>query len=352
MDQGHYSDKVIAITEKRIAQIAGKNHDKLPRTKRRIPIIGVHGSGIDVEKRGTQSNVIGLARNNRVDDGKDSNKRGKRQSRKMRVVAITSGKGGVGKTNVVANLGYTLSQMGARVLILDADLGLGNLDILLGITPKYNLSHVIAGEKAISDIAVEAPGNMYILPAASGIEDVTHLTSDQRSRLLGELQQFTDTIDVLLIDTAAGISSNVMCFNTAAEEVLVVVSPEPTSITDAYALMKVLSLRYGTKSFKLLVNLASDTDEASEVYRQIQLVTDRFLDISIDYLGYVLFDKNVPRCVRRQKIVSDIFPATDSSQCFSALARKLFNSPSGTAPEGGTDGFWKNLFGTNGDESA
>ena len=270
----------------------------------------------------------------------------------MRVVAITSGKGGVGRTNVVANLGYTLSQMGARVLILDADLGMGNLDILLGINPKYNLSHVIAGEKSISDIAVKAPGDMYILPAASGIEDVTHLTRDQGRRLLSELQLFKDTIDFLLIDTAAGISSNVMCFNTAAEEVLVLVSPEPTSIADAYALMKVLSLRYRRKSFKLLVNLASDTDEASEVYQQIQLVTDRFLDIHIEYLGCVLFDKNVPECVRRQEIVSDMFPGTHASQCFSALARKLFNSPPGTAPKGGTDTFWKNLFDAKGDESA
>ena len=149
------------------------------------------------------------------------------------VIAITSGKGGVGKTNIVANLGFALSQMGKRVLILDADLGLGNIDVLLGLTPKYNLSHVVMGEKVIPEIVIEGPMKLKILPASSGIQELTQLTEDQRTRILAELKLFLDPIDILLIDTAAGISSNVMYFNTAAQQILVVVTPEPTSMTDA-----------------------------------------------------------------------------------------------------------------------
>jgi flagellar biosynthesis protein FlhG len=161
-----------------------------------------------------------------------------------RIIAITSGKGGVGKTSIVANLGYAFGQLGKKVLILDADLGLGNLDILLGLAPKYNLSHVITGEKNITEITLEGPGNIKILPASSGIQELTLLTTKQRDHILAELDLLIEPVDILLIDTAAGISSNVMHFNAAAQEIIVVVAPEPTSITDAYALMKVLSLNY------------------------------------------------------------------------------------------------------------
>ena len=352
MDQGNYPDKVISINQKRIAPVEPRSPQKFWSVRSKFSFLGLRDSDATMERRPRNSNVIGLTDRRKTGHRAGADDRVDRATSNMRVIAITSGKGGVGKTNVVANLGYALSQMGERILILDADFGLGNLDILLGVTPRYNLSHVIAGEKSISEIVVEGPGNIQILPAASGIEEVTQLSSDQRNRLLYELQLFTDTIDVLFIDTAAGISSNVLAFNKAAQEILVVVSPEPTSITDAYALMKVMSMKYETRNFKLLVNSASDSNEAYEVYRQLQLVTNRFLDITIDYLGCILVDKNVPRCVRRQKIVSDVLPATVASQCFYAIARKLKKQSSAPDWGDGTDGFWENLFDGDDDDSA
>jgi flagellar biosynthesis protein FlhG len=213
--------------------------------------------------------------------------------------------------------------LGKNTLILDADLGLGNLDVLLGITPRYNLSHVIAGEKTIHDVTVLGPGNVKIIPASSGIQELTELSRKQRLQIQNELNLMTDSVEILLVDTAAGISANVTYFNTTAQEIIVVVSPEPTSITDAYALMKVLSLKYSAKYFKLLVNLAPSMQEAYEIFRQLNLVTDRFLDISIEYFGHILFDDKVAKCVKRQKIVSEVFPDTKASRCFAALAKKL-----------------------------
>jgi len=264
-----------------------------------------------------------------------------------RVIAVTSGKGGVGKTNIVANLGYAFSRLGQKVLILDADLGLGNLDVLLGLAPKYNLSHVIMGEKSISEIIVEGPGNMRILPASSGIQELTQLTQNQKIQILTALDQVIDSVDILLIDTAAGISSNVMDFNVTAHEIIVVVSPEPTSITDAYALMKVLSLKYSEKCCKVIVNQAGTSQQGREVFRQLNLVAERFLEMTIDYLGSVLFDANITKGVKHQRLVSDLYPDTRASKCFSDLARKIFYSPSTHVPKGNSNFFWHHLIETN-----
>lgn len=264
-----------------------------------------------------------------------------------RVIAVTSGKGGVGKTNIVANLGYAFSRLRQKVLILDADLGLGNLDVLLGLAPTYNLSHVIMGEKSISEIIVEGPGNMLILPASSGIQELTQLTQSQKIKILSELDEVIDSVDILLIDTAAGISSNVMDFNVTAHEIIVVVSPEPTSITDAYALMKVLSLRYAQKCCKVIVNLSSTSQQGREVFRQLNLVAERFLDMNIDYLGSVLFDAKITKGVKQQKLVTDFYPDTRASKCFSDLARKILHSPATRVPKGNSNFFWHHLIETN-----
>ena len=262
---------------------------------------------------------------------------------KARVIAITSGKGGVGKTSIVANLGYSFTRMGKKVLILDADLGLGNLDVLLGLAPKYNLSHVIMDEKRIEDILIEGPGKMKILPASSGIQEFTNLTRKQKINILTQLDQLIDSVDVLLIDTAAGISSNVMDFNATAQDIVVVVSPEPTSITDAYALVKVLSLKYSEKVCKLLVNRTTRPEEGREVFRQLHLVTDRFLDINIEYLGCILDDEKVTRGVKSQKIVCELFPDTQASRCFRDLARKISAMPPVNLPKDGSNLFLRHI---------
>jgi flagellar biosynthesis protein FlhG len=292
---------------------------------------------------GSSSNVISLSRKLAAKNAMAPSPQPDKGSR-TRVIAISSGKGGVGKTNIVANLGISLSRLGKKVMIFDADLGLGNLDILLGLSPKYNFSHVALGEKTLSEIIVEGPCNIKILPASSGIQEMANLSKSQTADLLSELYAVIDPIDILLIDTAAGISSNVMYFNAIAQEVLVVVSPEPTSITDAYALMKILSIRYGVKQFKLLVNMVSDIQEAQEVYRQLKLVAERFLDIVIEYIGHVNYDKNITRGVRQQKAVCDLYPETQASRCFNSLAVKLCQSPLGASPPKNTRLFWQELI--------
>ena len=287
--------------------------------------------------------VISLTRKREErDDSAPKNTRRLRGSN-SRVIAITSGKGGVGKTSIVGNLGYAFAKLGKKVLILDADLGLGNLDVLLGLAPKYNLSHVILGERKIDEILVQGPGKMNILPASSGIQELTNLNKDQKIEILKQLDILIDSVDVLFIDTAAGISSNVMDFNATAQEVVVVVSPEPTSITDAYALMKVLSLKYSGKACKLIVNMVRRPEEGREVFRQLQIVTDRFLDITIEYLGYVLFDGKVTKGVKTQKIVSELYPDTPASRCFADISRKIANMSPLNLPKGGSNLFWRHL---------
>ncbi len=278
---------------------------------------------------------------------KSSGKTGEKPKSNARVIAITSGKGGVGKTSIVANLGYDFTKLGQKVLIFDADMGLGNLDVLLGLSPRYNLSHVIAGEKSIGDVLVTGPGNMKILPASSGIQELTQLTREQKIQVLTQLDALIDEVDILFIDTAAGISSNVMDFNATAQEIIVVVSPEPTSITDAYALMKVLSLKYSEKGCKLLVNMTGRPDEGREVFRQLHLVTEKFLDISIEYLGCVLYDDNVPRGVKSQKIVSQLYPDSHASKCFKEIARKISAMPPKNVPKGDSNLFWQHLVQNN-----
>jgi len=264
-----------------------------------------------------------------------------------RVISIASGKGGVGKTNIVANLGYAFCKLGKKVLIFDADLGLGNLDILLGLTPKYNLSHVVIGEKKIEEVIVDGPAEMKIIPAASGIQELVHLSKKQKMPILIELEELISKFDIFLIDTAAGISSNVLHFNAIAQEILIIISPEPTSITDAYALIKVLSYQYSTKSFNLIVNMAKSSQEARDVYRQLKLVTNRFLDISLAYTGYVLVDENITKGVKLQKMVSELYPDSVSCKCFASIAKKICATKVINRPEESTNLIWQNIFGYN-----
>ncbi|TAJ08710.1 MAG: MinD/ParA family protein [Nitrospirae bacterium] len=262
----------------------------------------------------------------------------------VQVIAVTSGKGGVGKTNVVANLALAMAQTGKRVMVLDADLGLANLDVLLGLVPAYTLAHVLAGEKRLDEIILTGPAGVQILPASSGIQDLTALTSDQQQLLRDEFDRLAQDVDVLLIDTGAGISSNVLFFAVAAQEIMVVASPEPTSITDAYALMKVLSNRFSEKRFRLLVNMVRRREEGPEVYRKIGLVADRFLNISIDYVGAIPADDYVPMAVRRQRAVLDLFPQAPASREFQRLAGTVAQWRVAESPKGSVQFFLQSLI--------
>ena len=263
----------------------------------------------------------------------------------VRVISVTSGKGGVGKTNVVANLAQALSHSGKRVLILDADLGLANMDVLLGLNPRFTLQHVLRGEKRLEEIILDAPGGFKVLPSASGIQEMTELDQSQRLLLLDELDALQDGIDVLLIDTAAGISANVMYFNFAAMEKIVVVTNEPTSLTDAYALIKVLSSKYQQKKFKILVNEARDESEAERIFRHLSQVVDKFLGSpSMDYLGWIPFDKCIPRAVRKQQTVLTLFPDAPASKRIVMIADRLADSVDHLDFEGDIKFFWQKLL--------
>ncbi len=263
--------------------------------------------------------------------------------RPVRVIAITSGKGGVGKTNIAANLAYHLSQMNRKTLILDADMGLANIDVILGIAPKHNLYHVLRGEKTLGDVIVDGPGGMKILPAASGIQGMADLSRGEKLALLDELEGLGDDLDFMLIDTAAGIAGNVIYFNVAAREIIVVVSPEPTSITDAYALIKILYSNYGEKRFMLLANMVRNSNEAREVFLKVSNATSHFLNLSIEYLGYVLDDAKVADAVRHQKALAEIYPDSRASKCLQSIARKLCKLQPEFSESGSLKFFWKSI---------
>lgn len=262
----------------------------------------------------------------------------------LRVIAVTSGKGGVGKTNVVLNLALSLAAGGKRVLVVDADLGLGNLDVLLGMAPRYSLTDVLRGRKRLEEVILPGPSGIQILPAGSGDHELTALTPAQMLALQSEFDRLGQALDVVLIDTGAGISTNVLFFASGAQEILVVVSPEPTSIADAYALMKVLSSRYRESRFRLLVNMARHTREAREVHRRLVLVAERFLRVSIDFAGMVPVDSYLPMAVARQRAVVSAYPQAPSTEAFQRLAQRVIGWEPALSPKGAVQFLWRRLL--------
>jgi flagellar biosynthesis protein FlhG len=262
----------------------------------------------------------------------------------LRVIAVASGKGGVGKTNLTANLAVALARRGLRVCVVDADLGLANLDVLLGLSPAASLRDVLQGERRLRDVMVEGPAGIRIVPAASGFEELTTLTAADRQRLLDEIETLDDSMDALLLDTAAGISPNVLYFAAAAADVLIVITPEPTSLTDAYALIKVLSARYGRREFLVAVNMAAGSSDAEAAFARLSRVAGRFLSVRLEYQGYVPYDDAVPRAVRRQEPVVLDAPGTPASLAVTELARRLAGRPA-PAPSGGLQFFFRRLLG-------
>lgn len=254
-------------------------------------------------------------------DSADSMLRAKRRGPK--ILAVTSGKGGVGKTNIVANLSVSLSELGKKVVVLDADFGLANIDVLLGLTPRYHLGHVLFGNKTLTEIMVQGPKGIRIIPASSGLQRMSELTLAQRNHVVESFTHLEDDTDYFIIDTAAGISRNVIHFLLSAQEVIVVSAPEPTAIVDAYAVIKIVLAEERWKSVRVLINSVERAGEAQEVFGQINSVVKRFLNREVTYLGHIEKDPHMHQAVRSQVLVTHRFPNAPSSRSFRDLALRI-----------------------------
>ena len=262
----------------------------------------------------------------------------------VRVLAVASGKGGVGKTNVSVNLAVSLAHLGKRVMMLDADLGLANLDVMLGLHPKYNISHVLSGKRTLEEIILTGPAGIRIVPAASGIQSMAELGPAQHAGLIRAFSELGQSMDALIIDTAAGISDSVISFSKAAQEVLVVVCDEPTSLTDAYALIKLLSREHGLFRFRIVANMVSSLQEGRELYNKLTRVTDKFLDVMLDFVGVVPYDEYLRKSVRKQRAVVEAFPRSKASMAFKEMARRVESWPIPSGAGGHVEFFVERLI--------
>lgn len=261
------------------------------------------------------------------------------------VFSVTSGKGGVGKTNISVNLAHLLASAGKRTVLLDADLGLANVDVLLGMTPRYNLFHLFHEGARVSDILYPTDYGFSILPASSGVTAMLNLDTGQKLELLEAMDELENDVDYFIVDTGAGIGENVLYFNLAAQQRVVVITPEPTSLTDAYALIKVMKQNHGVNDFKILINMAEDESAARKVYSHLTAACDHFLSgVSLDYLGAIPRDPNVRKAVVEQMP----YCAADSHAPASRALANVSDLLLTWEPPAGLDGnikfFWKKLL--------
>ena len=263
---------------------------------------------------------------------------------KVKVIAVSGGKGGVGKTNVSLNTAISLAQMGKRVLVLDADLGLANVDVMLGLRVQRNLSHVLSGECEIDDIIIKGPAGVNIIPATSGTQSMVDLTSVEHAGLIRAFSDMKTQFDVLVVDTAAGISDMVLSFTRAAQDVMLVVCDEPTSITDCYALMKLLSRDHGVFKFKVVANMVRSPKEGQQLFGKLMTVTDRFLDVALEFVAVIPFDENVRKSVRKQQVIVEAFPNSPAAKAFKSLALKVLEWPVPHNPSGHLEFFIEKLL--------
>ncbi len=261
----------------------------------------------------------------------------------LRIVAVTSGKGGVGKTHLACNLAVLAARAGRRVLVLDADLGLANADIVLGVAPHYHLGHLLEGSASLENILAEGPEGVRILAAATGVQELTRLDDAQKLRLVTALDAIEDRFDLVLVDCGAGIGDNVLFFAGAAQEALLVVSPEPTSLTDAYATVKVLSQQAGVEHFSVVVNQVPTEAHGREVFGKLARVTERFLTARVGFLGHLPRDENLQRALMAQRPVVQLFPRSPVSRAFQELAKDLLERPIPSSLQGGLKFLWQRV---------
>ncbi len=262
----------------------------------------------------------------------------------VKVIAVASGKGGVGKTNVAANLAVALATRRRRVMLLDADLGLANVDVLLGLQPRFNLSHVISGEADLESTVLEGPRGVRIVPATSGNYLMTDIPPMSQAAIVQAFAGLGDQPDVLIVDTAAGISASVARFVQAAQQAIVVICDEPSSITDAYALLKVFSRHYDISRFQVLTNQTRDAAHGRSLFEKIRKVADRYLDVVLRHVGNVPYDEYLRRAVQEQRAVVDAYPGSPAGESFKRVAQTLDELPAASAPGGGIEFFFEQLL--------
>lgn len=266
------------------------------------------------------------------------------KNNQIKVIAVSGGKGGVGKTNVSLNTSIAMAQLGKKVLVLDADLGLANVDVMLGLRVKKNLSHVLSGECELDDIIIEGPAGINIIPATSGTQSMVDLTPSEHAGLIRAFGDMRTRFDVLVVDTAAGISDMVLSFTRAAQDVLLVVCDEPTSITDCYALMKLLSRDHDVFKFKVVANMVRSPKEGQQLFAKLSKVSDRFLDVALDLVGVIPFDENIRKSVRKQQAIVEAFPDSPAAKAFKSLATKITKWPIPHHPSGHLEFFIEQLL--------
>ncbi|HYM41992.1 MAG TPA: MinD/ParA family protein [Steroidobacteraceae bacterium] len=261
----------------------------------------------------------------------------------VQVIAVTGGKGGVGKTSVAVNLATALAARERRVVLLDGDLGLANADVFLGLSPRYTLAHVLSGERTLDEIMVQAPQGFQLIPAAAGAADLAQLGATEHLGLVQAFSALAARLDVLIIDTAAGLSHSVLQFSQAAQQIVVVICDEPASITDAYALVKVLSRNHGVGRFRVLANQVRPGASGNELFQRFQRVAARFLDVTLEYAGEIPEDECLRRSVRGQRPVLDEFPGSPAARAFKKLAALADTWPIAAGPRGNVEFFVERL---------
>lgn len=266
------------------------------------------------------------------------------ENKPVQVITVTGGKGGIGKTNIAANLSVAMANKGKKVLVMDADLGLANMDIILGVEAKYNLSHVLNGNKTIDEIIVDGPSGIKIIPAASGIQEMAEMGYREYAGIIREFNNISYSPDVLIIDSAAGIASDVIAFSRASHDIIVVVCDEPASITDAYALIKILDREHSVKKFRILANMVKTHADGRILFNKLMKVTDRFLDVTLDYIGAIPYDEYMKKAIQKQKPVVNLYPRSPSSMALSKYVEKTSKWPVPDTPNGHIEFFLERLY--------
>jgi len=245
-----------------------------------------------------------------------------RPAKPVQVIAVASGKGGVGKTSVSVNLSTAMAMAGRQVMLLDGDLGLANVDVMLGLQPTCNLANVLEGQCSLEDTILTGPAGLMVVPASSGKKNMAELNRAENAGLIRAFSELSRPLDVLVIDTAAGIADSVISFTQAAQEVIVVICNDPSSLTDAYALIKVLNRDHGVERVQVLANMVQNLTEAKEVHENLRRVAERFLDVTLNFMGFVPQDEWLKRAIRRQQPVVQAYPNSAAAQAFIGLAKK------------------------------